>query len=144
MRRRLLLVLFGLLVAGCSLGKHRLPADQYPPDRLRQLELEAARRCEELRGAAGVPQREFRSDGCSLWPDRAWRHCCVAHDMRYWCGGPAGERRAADADLRRCVAATGASTHGRLMYCGTRLGGVRWTPFWWRWGYGHAWPAGRR
>lgn len=146
MSRRLtaaLLGLLGLVSLGCSLSRHRLPPVSYPAERLRQLEAEAVRRCEALRGAEGTPRRPFTSDGCSLWPDRAWRHCCVAHDMRYWCGGPASERRAADAELRRCVAATGAAATARLMQCGTRLGGARWMPFWWRWGYGHAWPARR-
>jgi hypothetical protein len=28
------------------------------------------------------------------------------------------------------------------MRFGVRLGGVPWTPFHWRWGYGHPWPHG--
>lgn len=35
---------------------------------------------------------EFRSDGCSLFPDASvinnddWCECCVEHDMAYWQG----------------------------------------------------------
>jgi hypothetical protein len=63
--------------------------------------------------------------------------------MTYWCGGPRRERREADALLRQCVAATGAGANARLMFWGTRLGGARWVPFWWRWGYGRPWPAAK-
>lgn len=143
MSGRLLALLLAMLGVGCTLHRHRLPADQYPPERRLQIEAAARQRCEELRGPAGTPARVFRSDGCTLWPDRGWRHCCVEHDMSYWCGGSPQDRRAADALLRQCVAATGATTTARLMRWGTRLGGARWVPFWWRWGYGHPWPAAK-
>lgn len=144
MTGRILVLLLALLGAGCTLHHHRLPADEYPPQRLRRIEAEAQRRCEDLRGPEATPAADFRSDGCTLWPDRAWRQCCVEHDMSYWCGGTPAQRRAADALLRRCVEATGAGANARLMYWGTRLGGARWLPFWWRWGYGRPWPAATR
>ena len=39
------------------------------------------------------PSYPFTTDGCTLWPDGFWQSCCVEHDMAYWCGGSAEERR---------------------------------------------------
>lgn len=94
------------------------------------------------------PLQPFRSDGCSLFPDRShllaadWCACCVAHDLAYWRGGTAQQRAQADTDLKACVSqASGNPLLGPLMYAGVRLGGLPdWrTPF--RWGYG--WPQQR-
>lgn len=94
------------------------------------------------------PMQPFRSDGCSLFPDRShllqadWCGCCVAHDVAYWRGGTAEERAQADEALKTCVAqATGLPLLGQLMHTGVRLGGL---PDWrtrFRWGYG--WPQQR-
>ena len=90
----------------------------------------------------------FHTDGCSLFPDRSlvsstdWCHCCVAHDLRYWRGGTAADREAADQALRQCVRqATGSISLADTMYTGVRAGGSPYlfTPF--RWAYG--WPFGR-
>ena len=92
--------------------------------------------------------RPFSTDGCSLFPDRCpfgkadWCSCCLVHDLAYWRGGSADERRAADRALRACVLkSTGSSALATLMYAGVRVGGSPYvyTPF--RWGFG--WPYGR-
>ena len=92
--------------------------------------------------------RDFTTDGCSLFPDgdaedsRRWRDCCVTHDMAYWRGGTAEERKSADASLRECVLArTGRQTLADEMYCGVRFGGMPLFPTPFRWGYG--WGYGR-
>lgn len=102
-----------------------------------------------LAGCAGTGElRPFTTDGCSMFPDRDalsgkdWRCCCVAHDLSYWRGGTAQDRRAADAALRACVqAAAGDAALGRTMQGGVRLGGTPYLPTSFRWGYG--WGYGR-
>lgn len=81
-------------------------------------------------------QAPFISDGCSAWPDGDWLDCCVAHDVAYWRGGPEPLRQEADMALRQCVADTGYPTMGDIMYLGVRIGGERFYPTPYRWGYG--------
>ncbi|WP_313176606.1 hypothetical protein [Massilia sp.] len=90
----------------------------------------------------------FRSDGCSLFPDRAplgqadWCGCCLAHDLDYWRGGSAGERLASDRRFKACVqTASRSPALAGTMYGAVRVGGVPWLPSPFRWGYG--WPYGR-
>jgi hypothetical protein len=93
--------------------------------------------------SAAQPPHEFTTDGCSIWRDSKWRECCIAHDIEYWCGGTL--RRDADIKLRSCVRNNGSSkTNAALMYGGVRIGGARWWPFPWRWGYGYEWPHRRK
>lgn len=96
----------------------------------------------------GGELKPFVSDGCSLFPDRAylvdvdWCSCCYAHDLAYWSGGNAEERTAADQIFRECVAgATGGGAFASFMYYGVRLGGSAYFPTSFRWGYG--WDYGR-
>jgi hypothetical protein len=44
-----------------------------------------------------LPPNEFKSDGCSLWPDSEWVDCCVEHDVNYWMVVP--ERRESNQTL---------------------------------------------
>lgn len=87
--------------------------------------------------------RPFTTDGCSLFPDAAdWSGCCETHDLAYWRGGSAAERRRADAELRACVLAhTGRPLLAGLMYRGVRIGGMPLVPSPFRWAYG--WGYGR-
>jgi len=82
---------------------------------------------------------DFKSDGCSMFPDGNYYSCCYLHDVAYWSGGTAEARELADKSLRACVLGI---THNEIlaetMYKGVRAGGgpgLR-TPY--RWGYG--WP----
>jgi len=91
---------------------------------------------------------DFKSDGCSLFPDGnlehrgLWCDCCFAHDIAYWQGGTQEERKQADETLRDCVLDR---THNKalavLMYDGVRTGGHPVFPTWYRWAYG--WSYGR-
>ena len=92
-----------------------------------------------------TPPRPFTTDGCSggLWRlltgrESPWRDCCVAHDRAYWQGGTWRQRLAADRALRRCVTANGHPWIAWAMWLGVRVGGTRWLPTPWRWGFG--WP----
>ncbi|MEL6871009.1 MAG: hypothetical protein AAFO81_14510 [Pseudomonadota bacterium] len=85
----------------------------------------------------------FTSDGCSLFPDSSvisssdWCECCFEHDIAYWRGGTADQRKAADAQLKQCVAdKTGNTALAALMYEGVRVGGSPYFYNWYRWGYG--------
>ena len=91
---------------------------------------------------------DFKSDGCSLFVDgtfkdrELWKECCVEHDVAYWKGGTADERKAADLKFRECIRnTTGDEALALLMYEAVRAGGSPHFPTWYRWGYG--WPQGR-
>lgn len=83
----------------------------------------------------------FRSDGCSLFPDGNYRHCCVAHDKDYYSGGSEKERAASDLRLYKCVKAQ-KGWYNKLvapvMWVGVRVGGVSFLPTPFRWGFGKA------
>ena len=83
-----------------------------------------------------VPPPEFKSDGCSSWPDGDYRDCCEAHDLAYFLGGTAKERRAADKRLYKCVRDKGHQVNAVVMLLGVRLAAVRWLPTPFRWGFG--------
>lgn len=86
---------------------------------------------------------DFKSDGCSLFPDRSlidekdWCRCCVEHDVAYWQGGTKAQRLAADVRLRECVLEqTGDPVLAEAMFQGVRFGGSPDFYNWYRWGYG--------
>jgi hypothetical protein len=87
---------------------------------------------------------DFTSDGCSAFPEgtieqkQLWHSCCVVHDLAYWKGGNADERKAADLALKVCVAEVGEPGIAKLMLAGVRVGGTPWLPTRFRWAYG--WP----
>lgn len=81
----------------------------------------------------------FKSDGCSLFPDGDYRNCCVAHDRAYYGGGSWTARWRADKNLYKCVAATKGFQHkiiAPLMWLGVRVGGLHFLPTPFRWGFG--------
>jgi hypothetical protein len=128
----------GLSAAGCvatisTIGGH-------DEAEVRQWAAQARDMCFERTGQE--PPYVFTTDGCTLSPDGTWQLCCVEHDMIYWCGGSAEERRLADTRLRACVAGSGSPRIAPITYWGVRLGGSPWLPTYWRWGYGWPWPRG--
>jgi hypothetical protein len=133
------LSLAGLLSA-CVPLQHGLAPYDTDPVAARSLEGRAADVCAAARGWDALPPYRFTTDGCSFWPDDGWRHCCIEHDIDYWCGGSALDRCASDRRLRACADAAGHGTVGAVMHFGTRLGGHPWLPLSWRWGYGWDWP----
>ncbi len=98
--------------------------------------------------AAASDLQGFSSDGCSLFPDgtikdrNKWCGCCLSHDIAYWQGGSAGDRKTADEALRDCVfERTKDKALAETMFLGVRAGGHPAFPTWYRWAYG--WPYGR-
>jgi len=91
---------------------------------------------------------EFRSDGCSSFPDgtrshpNKWLSPCIQHDFAYWQGGTWEQRVEADLELKRAVIEGGNPVVARLIYLGVRLGGSPWWPTSWRWGFGWPYPRG--
>lgn len=86
---------------------------------------------------------EFKTDICTLFPnqsqahpDQDWSHCCVAHDISYWSGGPEYKRKQADDKLKSCVEKTGASEASSLMRTGVSVGGAPYLQTPWSWGFG--------
>lgn len=78
--------------------------------------------------------RPFKTDGCTLYPDGNWLHCCIAHDMDYWIGGSYAEKEKADDELGACVAET--KGNAKLMIEGVHFGGGPNDVLPWAWGYG--------
>lgn len=85
-----------------------------------------------------MPAHPFTTDGCSAWPESSIQSCCLVHDVAYWCG--VGDRQEIDESFRRCVSKTKGKNYANIAYAGVRLGGGRFMPFPWRFGYGHPWP----
>lgn len=87
-----------------------------------------------------VPPREFTSDACSLFPNELFGKdigsLCIEHDISYWAGGSALERKSADLKLRDDVNAI-LPVWGDIMYWGVRIGGHPILPLPWRWNYGY-------
>ncbi len=131
------------VLSGCQPANHTVEPYRSDPQRAAQLEQDAQQLCLQS-VTIGAPARPFVTDGCSLWPDGNWAECCVAHDIPYWCGGTARQRRDADRALRACVANRASAWMGALMYAGPRIGGHPLVPFHWRWGFGRDYPAGYR
>lgn len=86
------------------------------------------------------PPKEFKSDGCSMWPDSDWAECCVKHDLIYWFGGESEKRKSADKNLSECVNSVGHPILSKVMYVGVRIAGVGWIPTPFRWGFGWDYP----
>ncbi len=88
---------------------------------------------------AGVDLADFKSDGCSMFPDGNYYSCCYLHDVAYWSGGTAEEREHADEALRTCILEiTQNQALAAVMFQGVRIGGSPELPTSYRWGYG--WP----
>ncbi|MCZ6782333.1 MAG: hypothetical protein O7G30_03400 [Proteobacteria bacterium] len=140
---RILLALAVLMtLPGCVPSRHQLdPYSEEGPE-ARQIEAEARLRCVARRGAEHTPEAAFVTDACSMWPNSVWVDCCVHHDMDYWCGGSAEDRKRSDRALRACVSDAGRPRTSALMYWGVRAGGPPWMPMSHRWGYGWPWPRG--
>jgi hypothetical protein len=84
---------------------------------------------------------DFKSDGCSLFPDGSYYSCCYVHDVAYWPGGTAEDRKDADSALRACVKeVTGNGFLAAIMYWGVRLGGGPGHDTTYRWGFGWPYP----
>ena len=82
---------------------------------------------------------DFKSDGCTLFPDGNYRDCCVEHDKDYYKGGSSKERSKSDNRLYRCVKSKGAWYNkivAPIMWVGVRIGGVGFLPTPFRWGFG--------
>ncbi len=82
---------------------------------------------------------DFRSDGCSIFPDGNYRECCEIHDLDYFRGGTARERRQSDRRLYRCVRSKKGWQNeiaAPVMYLGVRVFGVSILPTPFRWGFG--------
>ncbi len=81
----------------------------------------------------------FKSDGCTDFPNKDYLDCCVQHDLAYFKGGSWTARWRADGQLRKCVAAKNGWWHkpvSLVMWSGVRIGGVPFLPTKFRWGFG--------
>lgn len=89
--------------------------------------------------SAQIVPENFKSDGCSMFPDGDYRDCCVEHDLAYFKGGTGRERFRADNKLFGCVANKKGWWHkiiAPVMWAGVRVGGVSFLPTSFRWGFG--------
>jgi hypothetical protein len=127
--------------SACTPLRSKLPPP-YPVDG-RQLSASemnkyAEDRCMEAQGRIQLPPHAFTTDGCSASPDSHWLSCCLVHDVAYWCG--AGNRRLIDQAFKSCLLTRTNRVYANVAYLGVRLGGGRFLPFPWRFGYGSPWP----
>jgi len=142
------LACIGLLAAlGCAPLYHKADPYRYDHVAAAKLEQRAAQECADRSWPGGRPTEPFRTDGCSMSPDgmftgETWQDCCVDHDITYWCGGSRAERADADKKFGRCISERYHAWWGALMQVGVCVGGAPWIPAYWRWGYGHKYPAG--
>ena len=86
-----------------------------------------------------VMPSDFKSDGCTFFPDGNYRQCCVEHDKDYYFGGSEKERNRADNRLFKCVASTKGWQNklaAPIMWLGVKAGGVSFLPTPFRWGFG--------
>lgn len=86
-----------------------------------------------------VLPENFKTDGCTLFPDGDYRDCCVVHDLAYFHGGTRRGRLRADNVLFRCVKNKKGWWHkiiAPMMWVGVRIGGVSFLPTSFRWGFG--------
>ena len=91
--------------------------------------------------ATAADLADFKSDGCSRFPDGSYYSCCYLHDFAYWAGGTEEERKAADDALRACVREiTGSGFLAGLMYWGVRMAGGPGRDTTYRWGFGWPYP----
>ncbi|HET7810923.1 MAG TPA: hypothetical protein VFL16_10135 [Steroidobacteraceae bacterium] len=145
MSRPLALLALLLLASGCTPTRssiqapYRIDGREYTAP---QLETYANKTCRAVLHGAPPPPHPFTTDGCSLWRDGTWQGCCIKHDVAYWCGVEV--RKEADQALRACVREASSATHANVMYGGVRVGGWRFWPFPWRFGYGRPWPAKKK
>lgn len=75
-----------------------------------------------------------KSDGCTLWFEGGWHHCCVEHDAHYYEGGSEAARKAVDVKLLQCVIAAGHPYMAIIMFLGVRIFGNSFWPTRMRWG----------
>src|SRR5437867_13216290 len=76
------------------------------------------------RSVTSAELADFKSDGCSMFPDGDYFSCCYLHDVAYWPGGTAEARELADKSLRTCVSGiTGNTARAEAMYKGVHMGG---------------------
>ena len=85
------------------------------------------------------PEREFESNGCTLWPDWKIVDCCLKHDMDYWCGGDKKARAVSDREFRHCVKKNLGAVN-TILWVAVRIGGTNRIKTPWRWGYGFDFP----
>jgi len=94
--------------------------------------------------AAPASLADFKSDGCSMFPDGSYYSCCYLHDFAYWPGGTAQEKASADEALRACVREhSGSGFLAGVMYRGVRMGGGPGHHTTYRWGFGWPFPYRR-
>ncbi|MBU1557573.1 hypothetical protein KKC45_01275 [Patescibacteria group bacterium] len=100
----------------------------------------------EVNGDKKLPPKEFKTDGCTLWPDSllnySWQDKCIEHDIQYWVGGTEEERDLADLRLRDDVNGV-LPGMGSIVYLGVRAGGRSFNSLIpWPWGWGFGWNNG--
>ena len=123
-------------VVACAALSCTTPSDLEATDALAQ---RATGYCRTTNAALPQPVTAFSSDGCSRFIDASWDlHCCVEHDIKYWCGGSPEQRQAADRVFGECVSERAGAVVGKGMEMGVRVGGHPMWPASYRWGYGHA------
>jgi hypothetical protein len=87
--------------------------------------------------------KSFETDYCTFFPEgtlrnpNLWKHCCIAHDLRYWVGGNQTEQNQSDLALKKCVNKVAGKVLAETMYLAIRTG--HYSPikskYRWSWGW---------
>jgi len=128
-------IIWGLILVLAFIAVY---SDQtFEPDNIGELREIASKQADVL------PPKIFTTDGCSLWPNSIlgndFTDICILHDMKYWKGGSAKERKIADNELRESANERMLFV-GSIMHVGIRIFGHPLVPALWRWGYGFEYP----
>jgi hypothetical protein len=86
--------------------------------------------------AEALEIKNFETDGCTMFIDGNWGHCCYMHDLRYWYGGDHKRQDEADTELKNCVEKVAGINWATLIYKGVRLGHHSPIKNKYRWGWG--------
>ena len=126
-----------ILVTGVSIWFDR----SFPVTSAEQVDL--AMRTSAEAGQA-IPPKAFVFDGCTLFPDTiaglSLSDSCLAHDIAYWTGGTAGEKKQADQLFKQSIKDQGllGKMVGPVVYAGVVIFGDTWLTrqFDANWGFG--------
>ncbi len=80
--------------------------------------------------------RPFQTDGCTLFPEGSYSHCCIVHDKDYWRGRSIAGRDEADNRFYQCIKKE-SELLAQIMYWGVRVGHYSPIKLEHKWGWGH-------
>lgn len=69
-------------------------------------------------------KKSFEPNGCTMWPDGNYKHCCDAHDVAWHVGRTFMDKVSSDIDLLWCVATNSDIWNAMIMFIGVSTAGL--------------------